>query len=122
MIYKGFIGEINIDEDEGIIYGRVINISRDKISFEGKTVEEAKKDFQEAVDDYLEWAKEDGFEPEKPFRGEIMFRPGPELHKEIAMAASIVHASSINQFLVEAVTEKISDLKQQGKIPQEKVS
>ena len=123
MTYKGFIGEAKIDEDEGIIYGRVINLSRDKISFEGKTVKEVEEDFRSAIDDYLEWAKEDGFDPEKSFRGDFMFRPGPELHKEIATAATVAH-TSINQFLVGLVTEKIDDLKQKGIIPKktEKVS
>ena len=121
ITYKGFVGEMDVDKDEDIIYGRVINLHRDGITFAGDTVKEAKQDFKEAIDDYLEWAKEDGFEPEKPYRGEIAFRPGTKLHKEIATAASIAQ-TSINQFLVGVVTEKVNDLKQKGIMPQEKVS
>lgn len=60
--YKGFIGEMEIDEDEEIIYGRVVNLAKDGITFEGQTIEEAKEDFKHAVDDYLEWHNKDGFE------------------------------------------------------------
>ena len=64
MKYKGFIGKMEIDEDEDIIYGRVINLAKDGITFGGNTVPEAREDFERAVDDYLEWAQEDGFKPE----------------------------------------------------------
>ena len=117
LIYKGFIGKMEIDEDEELIYGRVINLSRDGITFSGKTVKEAEEDFRGAVDDYLEWARQEGFEPEKPYRGEIMFRPGPELHKQIATATSILNAPSINQFLVNLAKEKIGDLINEGILP-----
>lgn len=36
LVYKGFIGKMEIDEDEQLIYGRVINLSRDGITFSGK--------------------------------------------------------------------------------------
>lgn len=68
MKYKGFIAKAEVDEDEGIIYGQVINLTKDGITFAGETVKEAKEDFECAVDDYLEWAEEEGFESEKPYR------------------------------------------------------
>ena len=108
--YKGYIAKAEIDEDEKRIVGRVINMGKDGITFSGSTVEEAEKDFQEAAEDYLSWAQEEGFEPEKPFRGEILVRTTPELHRDIA-TASAVFDTSINQFVVDALKDKLKKAK-----------
>lgn len=106
MKYKGFIGKTEVDEDEGLIYGRVINLTKDVITFAGETVGEAKKDFEQAVDDYLEWAKEEGFEPEKPYQGNILIRADSDLHREAALA-SANQGKSLNSFVIEAIDEKL---------------
>lgn len=104
--YKGYVGRARIDLHEKAIVGRVINMARDGITFGGKTVEEAEQDFHTAVDDYLSWAREKGFAPEKPYRGEILVRATPELHREIA-AASAQSETSINQFVLDAVRDRL---------------
>ena len=109
MKYKSFIGQMEVDEDEGIIYGRVINLAKDGITFAGKTVEEAKEDFKRAVDDYLAWAEEEGFEPEKPYQGSILVRTTPALHREAAIASARTE-KSLNMFAVEAIQEKLQRL------------
>jgi len=116
--YKGFIGQMEIDEDEEIIYGRVVNLAKDGITFEGKTIEEAKEDFKHAVDDYLEWAEEEGFEPEKPFQGNILVRATPELHREATIASSHM-GISLNALAVEAIQEKLQRLVREEHIPSE---
>ncbi len=109
LTYKGYLGKMEVDEDEGVIYGRVINLSKDGITFSGKTVEEAKEDFHNAVDDYLAWAEEEGFEPEKPYRGEFIVRVTPKLHREVATASTIIN-TSLNQFVIDAIHEKLEKL------------
>jgi len=104
--YKGFIGKVVIDEDEKMLVGQVINLSKDGIDFTGKTVEEAEEDFRGAVDDYLAWAEEDGFEPEKPYQGNILVRATPELHREAATASADL-GISLNNFVIEAIQEKL---------------
>ena len=61
--YKGFIGSIEIDMQEDILYGRVQNPknANDLVSYEGETLKELKEDFRGAVDDYI-----DSFENEEP--------------------------------------------------------
>jgi len=107
--HRGCIGKMEIDEDEGIIYGRVVNLTKDGITFAGRTVREAKADFKRAVDDYLEWAAEDGFEPEKPYQGKLLVRATPELHREAVIASTRLDVS-LNAFVVEAIQEKLARL------------
>ena len=66
-------------EDDNTIVGQVINMLKDGITFAGKTVKEAKKDFRKAVDDYLNWVEEAGFEPERPLKGTVF----PISHRDI---------------------------------------
>ena len=51
MEYKGYVGEVERDE-EGRYRGRVINI-KDVITFWGHTEEEAAREFEISVDEYL---------------------------------------------------------------------
>ena len=53
--YKGFIGSIEIDTEADILYGHVRNLKNpnDIVSYEGETIKELKKDFYDAIDDYL---------------------------------------------------------------------
>ena len=59
FIYKGYVGEVKIDPDDGVLVGRVLGI-RDVVIFEGSTFEEAELEFQNSVDDYLSFCQELG--------------------------------------------------------------
>ncbi len=50
--YKEFIGSVHFDSDDETFYGKIEGIN-DLVTFEGNTVQELKKAFHEAVDDYL---------------------------------------------------------------------
>jgi predicted HicB family RNase H-like nuclease len=44
------------------------------VTFKGKTVEEARQEFYNSVDDYLAFCEDLGEEPDKPFSGKLRFR------------------------------------------------
>ena len=64
--YKGYIGVFDYDEDSDLFEGSIANI-KDLILFQGKSMENLQVDFQDAVNDYIDWYKKRGKEPEKPF-------------------------------------------------------
>jgi predicted HicB family RNase H-like nuclease len=66
MEYKGYLSRIEFDDEAEIFHGEVINI-RDVITFQGKTVDELRKAFEDSVEDYLAFCAERGEEPDKPF-------------------------------------------------------
>ncbi len=86
MEYKGYFAKVEFDDEANIFHGEVINL-RDVITFQGETVGELRKAFQDSVDDYLEFCAERGENPEKPYSGKFMIRVEPELHKTIAILA-----------------------------------
>lgn len=55
--YKGFIGSIEADANENMLYGFVQNLPEgktDAISYEGETIKELREDFQQSIDFFLE--------------------------------------------------------------------
>ena len=103
--YKGYIGQIEFDADNHIFTGSVIN-TRTVITFQGSSVDEIEKEFKSSVDDYLEWCKEDGVEPEKPYSGTFTVRVTPELHQQVAVGAKIL-GISLNGFVEKSVRDEL---------------
>ncbi|MEM9925637.1 MAG: type II toxin-antitoxin system HicB family antitoxin [Cyanobacteria bacterium P01_D01_bin.50] len=102
MTYKGYSANLEVDVEAGIIFGRVLDIN-DVITFKGKTVEEARQEFQKSVDDYLAFCEDLGEEPDKPFSGKLPFRTTPEHHRKIFIAASKA-GKSINAWMDEVLS------------------
>ncbi len=88
MEYKGYVGKVEFDDEAGIFHGEVLD-TRDVITFQGQSVDELQKAFQESIDDYLAFCEERGEEPNKPFSGQFVTRIPPELHRQVNLAASI---------------------------------
>lgn len=86
LSYKGYLGQIEFDEEAEILHGEVVN-TRDVITFQGKSVSEVKRAFHESVDDYLEFCRSRGEAPDKPFSGRFVTRISPELHRQANIAA-----------------------------------
>ena len=64
--YKGYTGSVEYSEEDNCLFGKVQGIRSDSITYEGTTVEELTKDFQGAVDDYLQLCEEKGRKPTSP--------------------------------------------------------
>ena len=65
MTYKSYTASIELDVEAGILFGRVLDIN-DVVTFKGKTVEQAHKEFQNSVDDYLAFCGQLGEKADKP--------------------------------------------------------
>jgi predicted HicB family RNase H-like nuclease len=106
--YKGYAGEIEIDTESGILFGRVLDI-RDVVTFKGETVAEAKQAFEESVDDYLEFCQSLGQEPNKPFSGKLPFRTTPAHHHKIFIAATKAK-KSINAWMDDVLVQAADEI------------
>ena len=103
--YKGFIGTVEFDAEAHIFHGEVIN-TRDVITFQGKSVKEIEKAFKESIQDYIDWCKDEGVEPEKPYSGKFNLRLPPDVHREAAITAKKLHLS-LNSFVEKAVVHEL---------------
>ncbi|HLJ97949.1 MAG TPA: type II toxin-antitoxin system HicB family antitoxin [Gemmataceae bacterium] len=112
MEYKGYIGKVEFDDEAGIFHGEVIN-TRDVITFQGKSVAELKKAFQESVDDYLAFCASRGEEPDKPFSGQFVTRIPPELHRQVNLAASL-SGKSLNAWVADQLKAAVARIGMAG--------
>jgi predicted HicB family RNase H-like nuclease len=86
MKYKGYEAIISFDDDARIFYGEVVGI-KDVITFQGSSVNELEEAFHDSVDDYLDFCKARGENPEKEFSGNLRLRIPPKLHAILSQEA-----------------------------------
>ena len=100
--YKGYSGTVEYDESTNELVGKVLGLKHALILYEGKNIEELKKDFEEAIDDYLSSCALNGIEPEVPYSGKLVLRLTSKLHAEAANKAKTLGVS-LNEFIKQAI-------------------
>jgi len=103
--YKGFIGSVHYSAEDDILYGKIEGIN-DLISYEGSTIEEIKASFREAVQDYLEFCRENDKPVFKSYRGSFNIRISEELHRQ-AVQKAIMDGISLNQLVQRALEREV---------------
>jgi predicted HicB family RNase H-like nuclease len=106
MTHDGYVAAIEYDEEAGLFHGEVVN-TRDVLTFQGRTADELKAGFADTIADYVEWCRERGKEPEKPFSGHFTVRVAPDLHRRAAAAAAR-RGKSLNRFVAEVLERMAS--------------
>lgn len=86
MKYKNYEASVRFDEENEFFHGEVIN-TRDVITFQGKSVAELKREFKNSIEDYLDFCRQRGEEPNKPFSGQFVLRISPQLHHRLFLKA-----------------------------------
>ena len=105
MNYKGCTGKVEYDDEAELFYGEVIGL-RDVVTFKGTSVKELQKSFKESIDDYLDFWKRMGKEPDIPLSGRLILRIPPELHSHAAVLAKS-EGKSLNSWVVEVIKDKM---------------
>ena len=87
--YKGYKGSVEYSKVDNCLFGKVQGLSKALILYEGQTLDELRKDFEEGIDDYLEGCRAEGVEPCKPYSGRLNLRMSSELHSLSRVAAFV---------------------------------
>lgn len=104
--YKGYSAVIEYSAEDRVLCGKISGIN-DLVTFESENADGIEKEFHDAVDDYIEYCKEIGKEPEKEYKGCFNVRISPELHRQLALSA--LHSKmSLNQTVENALREYVS--------------
>lgn len=103
LVYKGYVGSVEVSEEDNCLYGRVLDLPNDtEITYEGCTVAELREDFEGAIDDYILFCEENGITPQKSYSGTLNVRISPATHSRLAMLARNMGVS-LNAFIREAL-------------------
>jgi len=84
--YKEYKGSIEFDLEDNCLFGKALFLD-DAVIYQGETIAELKRCFEESIDEYLLTCEEIGKEPEKQFSGVFNVRMESSLHRSMAHRA-----------------------------------
>lgn len=108
LTYKGYHGSIEPSLRDKHLKGRVLFI-HEEVSYQAKTLDDIRRAFEIAIDDYLTRCLATGANPERPFRGQFNVRVSPDLHKSAALRAE-QERTSLNNIVVHALRAYLDDV------------
>lgn len=114
--YKNYIATIEFSSEDECLFGKIEHIN-DLILFDGENAKEVEKAFHEAVDSYLAFCKEQGKDPDQPFKGSFNVRVGEQLHRDASFAAKKMNIS-LNEIVAQALKVYIENNSAQAALSQ----
>lgn len=106
--YKGFHGTVHFSSEDALFFGKVSGVN-DLVTFEGTSVKELQKSFEEAVEDYISICERERIPVLKSMKGSFNVRISPELHQKAAIVSS-KQGVSLNQFVSKAIENSIANI------------
>lgn len=105
--HRDYFGSVDYSDHDDVLFGKIIGIN-DLVLYEGKSLEELKNAFCEAVDEYIETCSIVGKDPEKHFSGCFNVRINPEIHRMLEIAAE-TYKTNLNNYVKLCITEKLKN-------------
>ncbi len=99
--YKDYQGTAELDMTRGVCRGKMLFID-DVVTYEAATPTKLQKEFEVAVDDYLETCAMVGKASQRPFRGLFNVRVAPVLHRAASLRA-VADGITLNDVIVRAL-------------------
>lgn len=107
LSHQDFLGSVHFDGSNELFYGKLLGIT-DLVTFEGTSVAELKKAFQEAVQDYIHLCHKMGKPLKKSYHGSFNVRIPSDLHQRAALVASM-QQTSLNKLVQKALEDYLEN-------------
>lgn len=104
--YKDYEGTAELDMVRGVCRGKILFIN-DLVTYEAAQPSKLQKEFEAAVDDYVETCADLGREPQKSLKGQFNVRIPQELHRTSTLRA-LTDGVSLNDVVVRALDAYIN--------------
>ena len=111
--YKDYEGTAELDMARSACRGKILFID-DLVTYESSSPAALQKEFEAAVDDYLETCAHLGKEPLRPFRGLFNVRVAPAVHRAASLRA-VADGVALNEVVVRAL-DAFLKVKQEGRL------
>jgi predicted HicB family RNase H-like nuclease len=105
--YKDFIGSVHFSAADDCFYGKIEGLD-DLVTFEGRDVDELKRSFREAAEDYIDLCRRAGKPLFKSYGGTFNIRMPAELHQKAAKKSALL-GISLNQLVQRAVEKEVRE-------------
>ena len=99
--YNGYEGTSEIDMEQMVCRGSILFID-DVVTYKADSPKELQKEFEAAVDDYLETCEHLDRKSQKPLKGQFNVRISPLLHKAATIKA-LEENTSLNEIVGKAI-------------------
>lgn len=106
LVYKDYEGTAELDMERQVCRGKILFID-DLVTYEADTPAKLKKEFEAAVDDYIETCASLGWKPKKPLKGQFNVRIPPDLHKAAVLRAMADNVK-LNDVVVRAMAAYVN--------------
>jgi predicted HicB family RNase H-like nuclease len=106
LIYRGFIGQIDYDDETKKLVGEVVN-SIDLLEFCGETAAEIKANFQDCIDEYMIFQNEYVGDNPIPFIGNFTISLTTDKQNKVIQAAQR-NGQSVSHWLNRQVDSHLS--------------
>ena len=103
--YKNYFGSVEFNEEDMVFFGK-IQFIRDLVTYEATNPKSLVESFHSAVDDYLEFCKENNKQADTTLKGSLNVRIGEELHQKLALTALAMN-TSINDCIKRVLRESL---------------
>jgi predicted HicB family RNase H-like nuclease len=104
--YRGYHGSIEYSIEDDCLFGKVLGMPDNLISYEGNTASELYADFKDAIDTYLDYCQRNGFEPRKGYNSVLNINLPPEMYSRI-VSYSENHGTAINSFICDSIERRL---------------
>lgn len=104
--YKGYIGSVEIDEEDHGFGGIILNIDNAHKIYGEKDYDKLVSSFHEAVESYINDTKSNNDESLSKYKGSFNVRVEPKVHRDAVVYAK-QHDLSLNKVVEAAIREKI---------------
>lgn len=99
--YKDYEGTAELDMARRVCRGKILFIN-DLVTYEAAQPTELQKEFEAAVEDYIETCAALGREPQKSLKGQFNVRIAPAIHKAATLKA-VSEGTSLNDVVAKAL-------------------
>ena len=106
MQYKEYDGSVEYSAEDRLLHGKILGI-KDTVIYDAVDVDTLEKNFQGAVDEYLEFCRVEGRVPNKPFKGSLNVRISQDLHVRANRFAE-QHNQKLNAVINQALREYLA--------------
>jgi len=107
--YKGYYGSIEYSKEDYCLFGKVLGMPNNLISYEGNSAAELYCDFKDAIDSYLDYCQRNKIKPRKSYNGVLNIRIPSEIHGKVALYAEN-QGISINAFISDSIRKRLESI------------
>ena len=115
--YRDFEGSAELDMDQQVCRGKILFID-DLVTYQSASIKGLQKQFEDAVEDYIQTCEQIGKEAQKTCKGQFNVRVSQDLHKA-ATRRAVLDGTRLNDIVCKALQAYLTSTKNAAVVTRE---